>query len=73
MTFDTGDFPVGGCLPRVDVNLHVVTDTTERGGLRKLESGDDKDNNAKEHEGKEDHDALLVRDRTLLRFAPEVS
>ena len=60
MTFDAGDFPVGGRLPRINIDLHVVTNTAESRGLRKLESRYDKDGNADKHKGSEDYNALFV-------------
>ena len=65
VTFDAGDFSVGGRLPRIDINLHVVTYTAEGRGLRKLESGYDKNAEADKHKGKEDNNTLLMPDGSV--------
>ena len=47
VTFRAGDMLVTGHPPRVHIDIHLVTDSTEGGGFRKSEkaSKDDKENN----------------------------
>ena len=59
VAFGTGHIPMRGCLPRIDVYLHVVAQPAERGrfGITPQPPAGDK---YKDEEGKEGDGALLL-------------
>jgi hypothetical protein len=72
MAFDTTNLAVAGGLPGLNVNRHIVADTTEPRCLRNFIGRDSDDDKAEEYEGKEKPDTLLVALVTLLGLCPEI-
>jgi hypothetical protein len=60
VTFRAGNSPVAGSPPGFHIGIHLVAESTERGGLRKSEqtSKDDEENN--DAKNKKDLDCLEV-------------
>jgi hypothetical protein len=72
MTFRASDMLVAGRPPGLHIGIHLVTESTKRGGLRKSEktSKDDKENN--DAKNKKDLDCLEVSTSTLPRLIEKI-
>ena len=60
MTFRTGHLAVGGSPPRLHIDIHLVTEAAESGGLYKSQQCPKEDNKNKNAKNKANLDCLKV-------------